>query len=189
VRLLLVDNYDSFTWNLAQLFAGLGAEVVVRRNDEVSLREIEAMVPRWICVSPGPRDPAHAGVSRAVVARFGRRGVPLLGVCLGMEAINEVFGGRTVRAPVPVHGKRAAVRHDGEGLFAGVPSPFPAARYHSLCVRLRPGPLEPCAWSEDGVVMALRHPALPLAGVQFHPESFLTEHGLRLLKNFLDGKL
>lgn len=180
----MIDNYDSFTWNLAQLFAGLGAEVTVRRNDEISLRGIAALQPRWICISPGPRDPRHAGISRAVVARFGAR-VPILGVCLGMQAINEVFGGRTVPAPVPVHGKRAAVFHDSAGLFAGVPSPFAAARYHSLCVEVRSPLLRVSARSEDGVVMGLSHASWPVAGVQFHPESFLSEHGTTIALNFL----
>jgi anthranilate synthase component 2 len=184
MRLLVVDNYDSFTWNLVQLFSTFGLDVLVRRNDAISLGGIALLSPRWICIGPGPRDPAHAGISRAVIARFGRT-VPILGVCLGMQAINEVFGGRTVRAPIPVHGKRRAVIHDGEGVFAGVPSPFQAARYHSLCVDVRSRDLHACARSDDGVVMGLRHTRWPIAGVQFHPESFLSEHGARIAANFL----
>ncbi len=184
MRLLVIDNYDSFTWNLVQLFAAFGVEVIVRRNDAVSLGGIDALQPRWICISPGPRDPAHAGISRSVIERFGRR-VPILGVCLGMQAINEVFGGRTVQAPLPVHGKRDAVYHDGAGVFAGLPSPFAAARYHSLCVEVRSSELVVCAHTADGVVMGLRHAAWPIVGVQFHPESFLSEHGTGIAANFL----
>jgi anthranilate synthase component 2 len=184
MRLLVIDNYDSFTWNLVQLFSGFDVEVIVHRNDAVSLRRIAALDPAWICISPGPRDPVHAGISRAVIRRFGSR-VPILGVCLGMQAMNEVFGGRTVTAPVPVHGKRHAIWHDGTGLFAGIPSPFQAARYHSLCVQVRSGALLACARSEDGVIMGLRHASLPLVGVQFHPESFLSEHGGTIARNFL----
>ena len=184
MRLLVVDNYDSFTWNLVQLFSVLGVEVVVRRNDVVSLREIAGLEPRWICISPGPRDPAHAGVSRAVIREFAPR-LPVLGVCLGMQAINEVFGGKTIRAPVPVHGKRHEVLHDGAGIFAGLPSPFAAARYHSLCVSIRSPALTACAWCKDGVIMGIRHRTLPVFGVQFHPESFLSEHGPALAANFL----
>ena len=184
MRLLVIDNYDSFTWNLVQLFSSAGAEVVVRRNDRVTLADIAALAPARICISPGPRDPAHAGVSRAAIRRFARS-VPTLGVCLGMQAMNEVFGGRTVRAPVPVHGKRCAITHEASGLFAGVPSPFMAARYHSLCVEVRSAELVVSARSDDGVVMGLRHVAWPLVGVQFHPESFLSEHGAAIASNFL----
>jgi anthranilate synthase component 2 len=184
MRLLVVDNYDSFTWNLVQLFSVLGVEVIVRRNDAVSRAEIEALEPRWICISPGPRDPAHAGISRAVIREFAPR-VPILGVCLGMQAINEVFGGRTIRAPIPVHGKRHEVFHDGTGIFAGLPSPFPAARYHSLCVSIRSPALTVCARCADGVVMGIRHETWRVFGVQFHPESFLSEHGPDLAANFL----
>ncbi len=183
-RLLVIDNYDSFTWNLVQLFSGFGVDVLVRRNDEIALRDIVTLSPRWICISPGPRDPAHAGISRAVIARFGAR-VPTLGVCLGMQAINEAFGGRTVPAPLPVHGKGCPVFHDSRGIFAGVPSPFTAARYHSLCVEVRSPHLHVCARCADGVIMALRHVSWPIAGVQFHPESFMSEHGTRLAANFL----
>jgi anthranilate synthase component 2 len=184
MRLLVIDNYDSFTWNLVQLFSMFDLDVIVRRNDAVSLGGIDALRPRWICISPGPRDPRHAGISRAAIARFGRS-LPILGVCLGMQAINEVFGGRTVRAPLPVHGKRHAVFHDGTGILAGLPSPFQAARYHSLCAEVRSPSLLICARTGDGVVMGLRHLTWPVVGVQFHPESFLSEHGALIASNFL----
>jgi len=182
--MLLLDNYDSFTFNLAHLFGEFGPEVVVRRNDETTLDEIESLKPDWICISPGPGGPSRAGISRDVVVRFGPR-TPILGVCLGMQVINEVFGGSTVRAPVPVHGKRAQVHHDGEGIFSGLPAPFMAARYHSLRVEMRSTELIPVAHCEDGVIMGIRHTWLPVHGVQFHPESFLGECGLEIASNFL----
>jgi len=184
MRLLMIDNYDSFTFNLVQLFYEFDVDVRVFRHDAIGLDEIDALRPTWICISPGPRDPAHAGISKAVVERFGPT-VPTLGVCLGMQAINEVFGGRTVRAPVPVHGKRQQVFHNGRGIFAGVPSPFWAARYHSLCVDVTSADLEVLAHTADRVVMGLQHRQWPIWGVQFHPESFLTEHGRALAANFL----
>ena len=184
MRLLMIDNYDSFTFNLVQLFYELDLEVEVYRHDAITLEEIDGRAPDWICVSPGPKDPAHAGISMAAVERFGPR-VPTLGVCLGMQAINEVFGGRTRQAPVPVHGKRRRVSHTGQGIFAGVPSPFWAARYHSLCVEVHSPDLEVTARTEDGVVMGIAHRRWPIWGVQFHPESFMTEHGKALAANFL----
>ncbi len=183
-RFLMIDNYDSFTYNLVQLFWGLGVEVVVRRHDKVGLDDIASLAPDAICISPGPKAPGQAGVSKAVVSRFAGR-IPMLGVCLGMQVMNEVLGGVTVRAPVPVHGKRSPVRHHGRGLFEGIPSPFLAARYHSLCVEVRSEDIEVSARSEDGVIMAIEHRHLPIWGVQFHPESFMTEHGRRLVANFL----
>jgi para-aminobenzoate synthetase component II len=182
--LLMIDNYDSFTYNLVQLFYDFDLEVRVFRHDEVTLAEIEALKPRWLCISPGPKAPEQAGISKAVIARFYQT-IPILGVCLGHQAINEVFGGATVRAPVPVHGKRSQVFHEGRGLFAGLPSPFPAARYHSLMAALNSPDLEVTALSDDGVIMGLRHRRYPLHGVQFHPESFLTAHGRDLAANFL----
>jgi para-aminobenzoate synthetase component II len=182
--LLMIDNYDSFTYNLVQLFYDFDLEVRVFRHDEVTLAEIEALKPRWLCISPGPKAPEQAGISKAVIAHFYKR-IPILGVCLGHQAINEVFGGATVRAPVPVHGKRSQVFHEGRGLFAGLPSPFPAARYHSLMAALNSPDLEVTARSDDGVIMGLRHRRYPLHGVQFHPESFLTAHGRDLAANFL----
>jgi anthranilate synthase component 2 len=184
MRLVMIDNYDSFTYNLVQLFAEFAVETQVFRHDEVSLSRIAQLEPRWICISPGPKDPAHAGISRQVVERFGQS-TPLLGVCLGMQVINETFGGRTVRAPLPMHGKASRVIHGGQGIFAGLPSPFWAARYHSLQVMPTGGELEPLARAEDGVIMGLRHGRWPIWGVQFHPESFFTEHGLEMILNFL----
>lgn len=184
MRLVMIDNYDSFTYNLVQLFLEFDLEVLVFRHDAVKLDHLAALKPRWFCISPGPRAPAQAGISKSVIASFYRE-IPILGVCLGHQAINEVFGGRTVRAPLPVHGKRHQVTHCGRGLFAGLPSPFPAARYHSLAAAEIPPELEISAWTEDGVVMGLSHRTYPLHGVQFHPESFLTSHGRELAENFL----
>ncbi len=184
-KLLVIDNTDSFTYNLVQMFRRFPLDIAVVRSDRIAAPEAEALEPDFLLISPGPRDPAHAGVSIPLLRSLGRR-IPTLGVCLGMQCINEVYGGRTARAPVPVHGKISQVAHDGAGILAGVPSPFPAARYHSLAVRMDPGgPLLAAAHAPDGVVMALRHPRLPLFGVQFHPESFLTENGLTIVENFL----
>lgn len=184
MRLVMIDNYDSFTYNLVQLFYEFDLEVLVFRHDEVSLTEIEALKPRWLCISPGPKAPAQAGISKAVIARF-HRDIPILGVCLGHQALNEVFGGATTRAPLPVHGKRYPVYHEGRGLFAGLPSPFWAARYHSLMAVPASPDLEVTAWTTDEVIMGLSHRHCPLHGVQFHPESFLTDHGYDLAANFL----
>ncbi len=185
MRLLMIDNYDSFTYNLVQLFYDFGLEVKVFRHDAVTVRQIQALRPRWLCISPGPKTPAQAGVSKEVIAHF-HRAIPILGVCLGHQAINEVFGGTTVPAPVPVHGKRSQVYHFGGGLFDGLPSPFLAARYHSLMAAPNPPPeLEVTAQSGDGVIMGLSHRRYPLHGVQFHPESFLTHYGRELVGNFL----
>jgi|UniRef100_A0A7C5EPZ5 anthranilate synthase component 2 len=184
MRLVMIDNYDSFTFNLVQLFYEFDLEVLVFRHDEVGLGEIQALRPRWLCISPGPKAPAQAGISKAVIARFYQE-IPILGVCLGHQAINEVFGGITTRAPLPVHGKRYPVYHDGKGLFRGLPSPFWAARYHSLMAAQVPPELEVTAWTTDQVIMGLRHREYPLHGVQFHPESFLTSYGYELAANFL----
>ncbi|MBE0644029.1 MAG: aminodeoxychorismate/anthranilate synthase component II [Bacteroidetes bacterium] len=183
MRMLMIDNFDSFTYNLVQLFAALGTEVVVRRND-ASLSDLQDIRPDALCISPGPGTPRASGVSTAALAHWHDR-IPVLGVCLGMQVINEFFGGRTVHAPMPVHGKAHAVRHDGDGLFAGLPSPFAAARYHSLAVERTSDELIECAWTDDRTIMALRHRTLPLHAVQFHPESFLTEHGVLMARNFL----
>ncbi len=182
--LVMIDNYDSFTYNLVQLFYEFDLEILVFRHDAITLAGIEALKPRWLCISPGPKAPAQAGISKEVIAHFYKR-LPVLGVCLGHQAINEVFGGATVRAPVPVHGKQSQVFHDGRGLFAGLPSPFPAARYHSLVAAPGSVELEVTAWTGDGVIMGLSHRRYPLHGVQFHPESFLTSHGRELAANFL----
>ncbi|MBW1992136.1 MAG: aminodeoxychorismate/anthranilate synthase component II [Deltaproteobacteria bacterium] len=183
-RLVMIDNYDSFTYNLVQLFYEFDLEVLVFRHDAITLAEIAGLKPRWLCISPGPKAPAQAGISKAVIARF-YRDLPILGVCLGHQAINEVFGGKTVKAPVPVHGKRHRVFHHGRGLFTGLPSPLWGARYHSLAAEAASPELEVTAWSEDGVIMGLSHRQYPLHGVQFHPESFLTSHGYELAANFL----
>ncbi len=184
MRLVMIDNYDSFTYNLVQLFYEFDLEARVYRHDEVSLEEIEGLEPDWICISPGPKDPEHSGMSKAVIEHFGPR-VPVLGVCLGMQAINEVFGGKTRRAPVPMHGKRCRVSHTGEGIFAGLPSPFSVARYHSLCIEPGSDVLQPLAFASDGVIMGIQHRSWPICGVQFHPESFMSEYGMEIVENFL----
>ncbi len=188
--LLLIDNYDSFTYNLSQYLSELGEEVKVVRNDRISPEDIEAMRPARIVISPGPSTPDHAGISNEVVRRFGGR-VPILGVCLGHQCLGQVYGGRVVRAPSIMHGKASRIHHRGEGLFRGLPSPFTAIRYHSLVVENAglPEALDITAWTEDGTVMALRHREYPSAGIQFHPESFMTEFGKEILKNFLGGVL
>jgi anthranilate synthase component II len=183
--LLLLDNYDSFTYNLYQYLAGIGVDVLVRRNDALTLSDIERLAPERIVISPGPGGPEDAGLSLDVVRTFGRE-VPLLGVCLGHQCIGAAYGGRIVRAPELKHGKASAVRHDGLGVLRDLPDPFRAIRYHSLVVERESVPdcLEVSAWTEDGLVMGLRHREYPVEGVQFHPESVLTEGGQRLLGNF-----
>jgi anthranilate synthase/aminodeoxychorismate synthase-like glutamine amidotransferase len=184
--LLLLDNYDSFTYNLYQYLAELGAEVVVRRNDQVSLNEIEQMQPNHIVVSPGPCTPNEAGLSCAVIAAFGPS-IPTLGVCLGHQSIGQVYGGRVIRAPEPMHGKTSLMYHGGQGIFRGLPQPFEANRYHSLIVEnaTLPAELEVTAQTEDGIIMGLKHRSYPVEGIQFHPESILTTTGKDLLRNFL----
>jgi para-aminobenzoate synthetase component II len=184
--ILVIDNYDSFTYNLVQYLGELGEEVVVRRNDEVILEEIESIRPNRILISPGPGYPADAGISLALIGRFSGR-FPILGVCLGHQAIGQSFGARVVRASRVVHGKATQVRHDGETIFAGLASPFPAGRYHSLIVERQtlPACLEVSAETDEGVVMGLRHREHKVEGVQFHPESILTPEGKKLLQNFL----
>lgn len=186
MRVLVVDNYDSFTFNLVQAFGKAGCEPLVYRNDTITLEEIETLRPDRIVISPGPKGPRDAGMSGRIIESFGPR-IPVLGVCLGMQCINEVFGGCTVRAPVCVHGKTSKIYHCGSGLFRGLPSPFAGARYHSLVADGIPSCLRLEAWTEDRIPMALRHDRYPIVGVQFHPESFLTEHGDALLRNFLQG--
>ncbi len=185
-RLLLIDNYDSFTYNLVQAFLVLGADVRVHRNDRISLDEAEAIEPTHLCISPGPGTPGDAGVSESMIGRFAGR-IPVLGVCLGHQAIVEVFGGAVVRAPRLMHGKASSVSHDGRGLFEGMPQAFEAGRYHSLIAergRL-PAELEVTAWTEESEIMGVRHRGLAVEGVQFHPESVLTPEGPRLLAAFL----
>ncbi len=187
--LLMIDNYDSFTYNLVQYFGELGEEVRVARNDEITLEEIAALQPDRICISPGPCSPTEAGISLGVIERFGGR-VPILGVCLGHQSIGHAYGGRVVRARRLMHGKTDAVTHTGTGVFAGLPSPFTATRYHSLAVERAslPDCLEVTAWTDDGEIMGLRHRTQAVEGVQFHPESIATEHGHALLKNFLQER-
>ncbi|MCA1583490.1 MAG: aminodeoxychorismate/anthranilate synthase component II [Acidobacteria bacterium] len=185
---LVIDNYDSFTYNLVQYLGELGAEVTVRRNDETSLDEIAELSPARILISPGPGRPEHAGITLDVIKRFGGTR-PILGVCLGHQAMGMAFGGDVVRAPRPMHGKTSTVEHDGRGIFGGITSSFQASRYHSLVVAEEawPADLEISARSrEDNLVMALRHRTWPLHGVQFHPESILTHEGRRILRNFLE---
>ncbi len=183
---LLIDNYDSFTYNLAQYFGELGCELLVKRNDEISLDEIAALAPTHICISPGPYTPREAGISKDVVLRFGAE-VAILGVCLGHQCVAEAYGGKIVRASSLMHGKSSKIRHDGSGLLSTLPAPFEAGRYHSLVVERSsfPRSLEIIAESEDGEIMALRHRQLPVYGVQFHPESILTPNGKKILSRFL----
>jgi para-aminobenzoate synthetase component 2 len=186
--ILLIDNYDSFVWNLARYVSELGMKRLVMRNDAVDLAGIETLAPTHIILSPGPCGPLEAGISNAVIERFGPR-VPILGVCLGHQCIGHAYGGIVDRARRPMHGKTSLVTHDASGLFAGLPNPLRVTRYHSLIVREArlPDCLEVTARSEEGEIMALRHREYPVAGVQFHPEAVLTQEGHRLLRNFLDG--
>jgi anthranilate synthase/aminodeoxychorismate synthase-like glutamine amidotransferase len=185
---LVIDNYDSFTYNLVQYLGELGATIVVRRNDEATIEQLRALPHSRVVISPGPGRPEQAGVSLDVIKEFGPR-MPLLGVCLGHQAIGLAFGGEVIRAPLPVHGKTSTVEHNGTGVFAGLTSPFQAGRYHSLIVadKTLPGELEVSARTQDdGLVMGVRHRTMPIHGVQFHPESVLTNEGRRILRNFLE---
>jgi anthranilate synthase component II len=191
VRILVIDNYDSFVYNLVQYLGELGAEPVVHRNDAVTLAELRELEPDAVLVSPGPGspdEPDDVGVSIDAIRAFGEAGVPVLGVCFGHQCIGQIYGGQVVRAPHVMHGKTSQITHDGAGVFRNVPNPFTATRYHSLVVAREsvPDALEITAESEDGLVMGLRHRDLPIEGVQFHPESILTEHGHAMLKNFLE---
>ena len=184
--LLLIDNYDSFTYNLAQYFGELGCDLLVKRNDQISLDEIGTLAPDHICISPGPCTPHEAGISKSVVLRFGAK-IPILGVCLGHQCIAEAYGGKIVRTSRLMHGKSSAIKHNGSGLLADLPKPFQAGRYHSLVVERNSFPvcLEIVAESEDDEIMALRHRQFPVHGVQFHPESVLTPVGKKMLARFL----
>ncbi len=184
--LLMIDNYDSFTYNLVQYLGEMGQEIAVHRNDQITLEEIEALAPERIVISPGPRSPEEAGLSNAVILRFAGR-IPVLGVCLGHQCIGHVFGGEVVRAPRLMHGKTSLIQHDGKTIFAGLPNPFEATRYHSLIVRKEtlPSCLEITAETDQGEIMGLRHKEFQVEGVQFHPESILTQAGKDLLRNFL----
>jgi anthranilate synthase component 2 len=185
-RLIMIDNYDSFTYNLVQYLGELGAEVVVRRNDAITLDEVAAMRPDGVVISPGPCTPREAGISVPLIERFAGR-IPILGVCLGHQAIGAAFGGAIVRAPRIMHGKTSPIHHDGQGLFAGLPDPFQATRYHSLVIdpATLPPVLERTAWTAEDEIMGVRHRTEFVEGVQFHPESILTVEGKRLLGNFL----
>lgn len=191
--ILMLDNYDSFTYNLVQYLGEIGAQVVVKRNDEVSVEQVRSLAPSHIVVSPGPCTPNEAGVSLDIVRRFAGE-IPLLGVCLGHQCIGQVYGGKIVRARAVMHGKTSAMHHDDAGVFAGLPSPLEATRYHSLVVARDslPDELEETAWTVDAdgnrdEIMGLRHRSLPIEGVQFHPESILSEHGHAMLRNFLEA--
>ena len=187
--LLMIDNYDSFTYNLVQYFAELGADVLVYRNDEITVEQIEKLNPQHLVVSPGPCTPNEAGISVAAIKHFAGK-VPLLGVCLGHQSIGQAFGGRIIHAKTLMHGKTSQIRHNGNSVFTGLPSPFTATRYHSLVIEREtlPDCLEVTAWTDDGEIMGVRHKTLPVHGVQFHPESILTEYGHDMLRNFLEGK-
>jgi anthranilate synthase component 2 len=186
--LLMIDNYDSFTYNLVQYFAELGAEVAVYRNDEISVEQIEKLKPQHIVVSPGPCTPNEAGISVAAIRHFAGK-IPVLGVCLGHQSIGQAFGGKIIHAKQLMHGKTSPIFHNNTSVFRGLPSPFTATRYHSLVIEKEtlPDCLEITAWTEDGEIMGVRHRALAVEGVQFHPESILTEYGHDMLKNFLEG--
>ncbi|MGQ9548094.1 MAG: anthranilate synthase component II [Roseiflexus sp.] len=186
--ILLLDNYDSFTYNLYQYLSELGAQVIVRRNDELTVGDVAALAPEKIVISPGPCTPNEAGISIALIRELGAT-IPILGVCLGHQAIGAAYGGAVVRAPKVMHGKLSAIHHNGQGVFAGLPDPFLATRYHSLIVRRDdlPACLSITAWTDDGLIMGLRHRDYPVQGVQFHPESIMTGAGKELLRNFLTG--
>jgi len=185
--LLVIDNYDSFTYNLVQYFGELGAEMKVVRNDKISLQEIEELAPDLICISPGPCSPSEAGISCDVIREFGGK-IPIFGVCLGHQSVGQVFGGDVIRAAELMHGKTSVIKHGGKSVFKGLPDLFTATRYHSLIVQrdTLPDCLEITAETEDGVIMGLKHKEMEIHGVQFHPESILTEHGKEMLQNFLD---
>jgi anthranilate synthase component II len=184
--LLMIDNYDSFTYNLVQYLGELGEEVKVVRNDELTADDVERLAPARIVISPGPCTPDRAGISLELIRRFGGR-TPILGVCLGHQAIGQAFGGRVVHSKAIMHGKVSRIHHSGKGVFRGLPTPYEATRYHSLAIAPESAPeaLEVTAWTEDGEIMGFRHRSLAIEGVQFHPESILTEHGHALLRNFL----
>ena len=185
--LLMIDNYDSFTYNIVQYFGELGEDVRTVRNDEITLDEISDMAPRRICISPGPKTPAEAGISIDILQQFKGK-MPILGVCLGHQAMGAAFGGKVIRAKQVMHGKTSLIAHTGVGVFKGLPSPFTVIRYHSLAIERSslPACLEVTAWTNDGEIMGVRHKEFDIEGVQFHPESILSEHGHKLLQNFLE---
>jgi para-aminobenzoate synthetase component 2 len=184
--ILMIDNYDSFTYNLVQYLGKLGEELIVKRNDEITIREIEEINPDFLMISPGPCSPNEAGISMPAIEHFAGK-IPIFGVCLGHQSIAQVFGGEVVRAQRLMHGKTSQIFHDGKTIFSDVPNPFTATRYHSLIVKKEtlPSCFEISAWTEDDEIMAIRHKTLPIEGVQFHPESIMTSHGLELLRNFI----
>ena len=188
--LLMIDNYDSFTFNLVQYFGELGEEVLVKRNDEISLVDIEKLAPARIVISPGPGAPREAGISVPLVEKFAGK-IPILGVCLGHQSIGQAFGGRVVHAKTLMHGKTSQMTHSGVGVFAELPTPYRITRYHSLVIEREtcPSCLEVTAWTDDGEIMGVRHRTMAVEGVQFHPESIMTEHGHALLKNFLNVRV
>ena len=184
-KLLVIDNYDSFNYNLVQMFMHYDLEIKVYRSDMITIEQVTRLKPDYVLISPGPKDPSHAGISIDLIKYFFDK-LPIFGVCLGMQCMNEAFGGRTVRAPVPMHGKTSMIQHNNYGIFQGISSPFPAARYHSLMVEFCQSELVITSHSPDGVIMGMSHPEFPLHGVQFHPESFLTENGFLFVENFLN---
>lgn len=188
VMLVLIDNYDSFTFNLVQYLGDLGAHTSVHRNDAISVDEVLALNPSGIVISPGPSDPDHAGICLRLIKAAGEHDIPLLGVCLGHQAIGQVFGGKVIRAPQPMHGKISPITHTGKSVFAGLPSPYDVTRYHSLIVEREslPATLEITAETADGQIMGLMHKTKPIHGVQFHPESIATQHGHELMRNFVN---
>jgi len=183
-KLLVIDNYDSFTFNLVQMFKQYNLEIHVYRNNKIDLNFAEKLDPDYILISPGPRTPEYSGISKPLIEKFYQR-KPILGVCLGMQCINELFGGKTVKAPVPVHGKKDNIFHEGRGIFKQIPKPFQAARYHSLIIERESSDLRETAHSKEGVIMGIEHKEYPLYGIQFHPESFMTEEGFIIIENFL----
>ncbi|RAK16540.1 para-aminobenzoate synthetase component 2 [Anoxybacillus vitaminiphilus] len=185
--ILMIDNYDSFTYNLVQYLGQLGEELIVKRNDEITIKEIEELSPEFLMISPGPCSPNEAGISMAAIEHFAGK-IPIFGVCLGHQSIAQVFGGDVVRAELLMHGKTSQIFHDGKTIFTGLPQPFTATRYHSLIVKKETLPhcFEISAWTDADEIMAIRHKTLPIEGVQFHPESIMTSHGLEMLKNFID---
>lgn len=187
--ILVIDNYDSFTYNLVQYLGELGEEIIVKRNDEIDLEGIEELAPDHILISPGPCSPNEAGISLSLIEHFKGK-IPIFGVCLGHQSIGQAFGGEVVRAEKLMHGKTSAIHHDEKSIFAGMPTPFTATRYHSLIVRREtlPDCLEITAETDEGEIMGLRHKEYPIEGVQFHPESIITEHGLTMLRNFLQNR-
>lgn len=185
-KLLVIDNYDSFTFNLVQMFKQYKLDIDVYRNDKIDLNAAEKLNPDYILISPGPKTPASSGISIPLIKQF-QKNTPILGVCLGMQCINELYGGKTVKGPVPVHGKKSPIIHEGMGIFKEIQSPFKAARYHSLIIEKASDKLKKTAQTKDGLIMGIQHTKYPLFGIQFHPESFMTEDGFTIIENFLSA--